>query len=289
MNGETQYVTIKILLRKACVLISYNEARILLQKVLQVNHAYLIAHPDHKLLPAQINLFQQLVKRRTAGEPIVYILGECEFYSIIFKITPSVLIPRPETELLVDLALEKISLDMPYKILDLGTGSGIIAISIAKHRTLSNVTAVENSADAIVVARKNIQALRLNNVHIVESDWFEELHKVRFDLIISNPPYVAKNDPHLYQGDLRFEPESALIAGQSGIECIQTIISSATSYLKSNGWLLFEHAYNQADLSRHLLEEAGFSDIFSHPDLAGIIRISGGRFETPLKKTARMA
>lgn len=282
MNFETQqHITIEDVLSQARILIPYNEARILLQSVLKINHAYIIAHPDQSLIPIQMHTFQLLVKRRTSGEPIAYILGECEFYSIKFKVTPSVLIPRPETELLVDLALEKISLDMPCKILDLGTGSGAIAITIAKHRALSNVTAADNSVDAIAIAKINAEYLSANNVHVIKSDWFGELTRKRFDLIISNPPYIALDDPHLNQEDLRFEPELALVAGQDGMDCIQTIISSATSYLNVGGWLLLEHGYNQAKISKQLLKEAGFSNIFSHSDLAGISRVSGGRYEAP--------
>ena len=282
--GTQQHVTIEDALSQARILIPYNEARILLQSVLKINHAHIITHPSQSLASAQINMFQLLVKRRTIGEPIAYILGEREFYSIKFKVTPSVLIPRPETEMLVDLALEKISLDMSYKILDLGTGSGAIAIAIAKHRPLSNITAADNSADAIAIAKLNTEYLNTSNVHVIKSDWFEKLTKKKFDLIISNPPYIALNDPHLNQEDLCFEPEIALVAGQDGTDCIQTIISSATSYLNAGGWLLLEHGYNQARISKQLLNEAGFSNIFSRADLAGISRVSGGRYETsPLK------
>jgi len=283
MNSEKQYITIADVLSQALILISYNDARILLQNALKINHAYIIAHPEQSLTPTQIHTFQFLIKRRASGEPIAYILGECEFYSIKFKVTPSVLIPRPETELLVDLALEKISLDMPCKILDLGTGSGAIAITIAKHRALSNVTAADNSVDAIAIARINTEYLSVNNVHVIKSDWFGELNREKFDLIISNPPYIALDDPHLNQKDLRFEPELALVAGQDGMDCIKTIISSATSYLNAGGWLLLEHGYNQAKISKQLLKESSFSNIFSRSDLAGISRVSGGRYVHPLK------
>ena len=276
-----QYITIKNALNQAQTLIPYNEARILLQSTLKINHVYIVTHPDLSLTPIQIHTFQQLVKRRASGEPIAYILGECEFYSIRFKVTPSVLIPRPETELLVDLALEKISLDTPCKILDLGTGSGVIAITIAKHRTLSNVTATDNSVDALAITKENAAYLGINNVRVIKSNWFRALTKEKFDLIVSNPPYIAHDDPHLNQGDLRFEPEIALVAKQDGIDCIQTIISSATSYLNAGGWLFLEHGYNQADISTQLLKEAGFINIFSRPDLAGILRVSGGRYVTP--------
>ena len=283
MNSEKQqYITIEDVLSHARILISYNDARILLQNVLNINHACIITRPEQNLTPIQIHTFQLLVKRRASGEPVSYILGECEFYSIKFKVTPSVLIPRPETELLVDLALEKISLGMSCEILDLGTGSGAIAITIAKHRALSNVTAADNSADAIAIAKTNAECLSVNNVHFIKSDWFGELTRKKFDLIISNPPYIALNDPHLNQKDLRFEPELALVAGQDGMDCIQTIISSAISYLNAGGWLLLEHGYNQAKITRQLLKESGFINIFSRSDLAGISRVSGGRYDPPL-------
>jgi release factor glutamine methyltransferase len=205
MNFKTRLVSIAQILNHACNYVAYTDARILLQGVLKVNHAYLIAHPKQNLTPIQIQNFQLLVTRRINGEPIAYIIGEREFYSMKFKVKPAVLIPRPETELLVDLALEKISLNLPCKVLDLGTGSGAIAITIAKHRPLANITAVDFSDDAIAVAKKNAKNLDVSNVRVIASDWFRELSGERFDYIISNPPYVVIGDPHLSQGDLRFE------------------------------------------------------------------------------------
>lgn len=278
MNFETQHITIANVLSQARNFIPYHDVRILLQSVLKVNHAYLIAHPEQSLIPTQIQTFQLLVTRRVSGEPIAYILGEREFYSLKFKVNPSVLIPRPETELLVDLALEKISSDIPCKVLDLGTGSGAIAITIAKLRLLANVTAVDSSVDAIAIAKKNAKYLNVSNVHVIKSDWFEGLAGERFDLVISNPPYVIFDDPHLSQGDLRFEPQLALAAGLDGMDCIRLIISSAASHLNVGGWLLIEHGYNQAKMSRQLLKKAGFSNIFSRSDLAGIMRVSCGRY-----------
>jgi len=279
MNFEIQQkITIKDVLSQTRALISYNEARILLQSVLKINHAHLIAHSDQYITLVQIHTFLSLVKRRANGEPIAYILGECEFYSIRFIVNSSVLIPRPETELLVDLALEKISLNLPCKIMDLGTGSGAIAISIAKHRPISRITATDNSTDAISVAKTNARHLGTNNVNILQSNWFDKLEKEKFDLIVSNPPYIALNDPHLNQKALNFEPKIALIAGEDGMECIRKIITTATSHIHAEGWLLLEHGYNQANICRRLLKNAGFSNIFSHPDLSGILRVSGGRY-----------
>ena len=277
MNFKAQRFTIAQVLSQAHNYIANTDARILLQSVLKVNHAYLIVHSDQSLIPIQIQNFQVLVTRRTNGEPVAYIIGECEFYSMKFKVKPAVLIPRPETELLVDLALERISLDLPCKVLDLGTGSGAIAITIAKLRPLANVTAVDSSIDAIVVAKKNVKYLGVSNVCVIAGDWFEEFAGERFDLIVSNPPYVVIGDPHLNQGDLRFEPRLALVAGSDGLDCIRLIIASAVSHLAVGGWLLLEHGYDQAVMSKQLLEKAGFSDIFFRSDLAGVIRASGGR------------
>ncbi len=277
MNFKAQHFTIVQVLSQARNYIADTDARVLLQSVLKVNHAYLIAHSDQSLIPIQIQNFQLLVTRRTNGEPIAYIIGEREFYSMKFKVKPAVLITRPETELLVDLALERIALDLPCKVLDLGTGSGAIAITIAKLRPLANVTAVDSSIEAIAVAKKNVKYLGVSNVCVIASDWFGEFAGERFDLIVSNPPYVVIGDPHLSQGDLRFEPRLALVAGSDGLDCIRLIIASAVSHLAVGGWLLLEHGYDQAEMSKQLLEKAGFSDIFSCSDLAGVIRASGGR------------
>ena len=279
MNFKARYITIAQVLRRARNYIADTDARILLQSVLKVNHAYLIAHSAQSLISIQIQNFQLLVTRRTKGEPIAYITGEREFYSMKFKVKPTVLIPRPETELLVDLALERIFIDLPCKVLDLGTGSGAIAITIAKHRPLANVTAVDSSVNAIAVARKNVKYLSVSNVCVIAGDWFGEFAGERFDLIVSNPPYVAIGDPHLSQGDLRFEPRLALVAGSDGLDCIRFIIAAAVSHLAVGGWLLLEHGYDQAEMSKQLLEEAGYSDIFFRSDLAGVIRASGGRYE----------
>ena len=249
----------------------------LLQNVLNVSHAHLIAHPNQELAPEQAQNFYSLASRRINGEPIAYLVGEREFYSLIFKVTPAVLIPRPETELLVDLALERISADCPYKVLDLGTGSGAIAITIAKHRPLASITAVDSSVDAIAVARVNARHLDATNVHMVAGDWFNGVAGEEFDLIVSNPPYVADGDSHLDQGDLRFEPRTALTAGGDGLDCIRCIITSAAGHLAAGGWLLLEHGYDQAEACRRLLGEAGFDDVFSRSDLAGVMRASGGK------------
>lgn len=271
-----QQITILEALRQAGHDIDEIDARILLQYVLSVSHAHLLAHPEQELAQDQVLSFRTLTIRRAHGEPVAYLTGKREFYSLDFSVTPAVLIPRPETELLVDLAFARIPLDLPCKVLDLGTGSGAIALTIAKHRPLADVIAVDFSADALMVAGKNAEQLNVSNVRIMEADWFEGLAGEKFDLIVSNPPYVAYGDPHLVEGDLRFEPGIALTAGDEGLDCIRSIIASAPAHLAAGGALLLEHGYDQAETCRQLLDEAGFGGVFSHPDLAGIMRVSGG-------------
>lgn len=264
------------------------DGRILLQHVLNVSHAHLIAYPEQILTPEQARRFHLLVKRRIHGDPVAYLTGQREFYGMEFAVTPAVLIPRPETELLVDLALARIPCRIPHSILDLGTGCGAVALSIAKNRPLASITAVDISADAVEVAQTNARQLDVKNVHIIQSDWFEELAGERFDLIVSNPPYIADNDPHLSQGDLRFEPGVALTSGGDGLDCIRSIIASAPAYLAEGGALLLEHGYDQAVACRQLLSAAGFVAVYSRPDLADIMRVSGGRLGSFTKEAVRM-
>lgn len=251
------------------------EAQMLLQRVLGVNRAYLLAHPEQALDEAQTAAYRSLLQRRLAGEPLAYILGEREFHGLNFRVTPATLIPRPETELLVALALQR----MPQRgrALDLGTGSGAIALSIAHARPDIEVTAVDASADALAVARDNARRLNVGNARFVQGDWFAALAGERFDLIVSNPPYIAEGDEHLKQGDVRFEPVSALVSGADGLDDIRRIIAQAKDHLDPGGWLLFEHGYNQAGGARELLRQGGFDDVSSTRDLAGIERVSGGR------------
>lgn len=269
-------ITISEALHQARRNLGDTDARMLLQHALNVSHAHLIAYPDQELSPEQIQYLGQLTQRRACGEPVAYLTGRREFYSLDFKVTPAVLIPRPETELLVDLALERIPVDRTFKVLDLGTGSGAIALTIAKHRPLVSVIAVDASVEAARIAESNAEQLNVHNVRIMRGDWFEGLGGERFDLIVSNPPYVASTDPHLSQGDLRFEPAMALTDGADGLGCLRTIMGSAPAHLVAGGTLLVEHGYDQAEVCRQLLENAGFGAIICRPDLAGIPRISGG-------------
>ncbi|SFI95097.1 peptide chain release factor N(5)-glutamine methyltransferase [Nitrosomonas sp. Nm34] len=270
-------VTIAQALQDAHRLVDHIEARLLLQYALNVDAAFLAAHSDTILNREQLNTFQLLVTRRAAGVPVAYLVGEREFYDLTFKVTPAVLIPRPETELLVELALSRIPVNQSCKVLDLGTGSGAIALTIGKHRPLAHVTAVDLLPDALSIARLNAERLGIHNVQIHAGNWFDQLDHDEFNLIISNPPYVAQGDPHLDQGDLRFEPRIALMALNDGLACIRHIIANAPNFLAARGELLLEHGYDQAAICRQLLAESSFINIFSCPDLAGILRVSGGQ------------
>jgi release factor glutamine methyltransferase len=248
------------------------DARVLLRTLLGVNDAYLVAHAHDSVGEPQAAQFRALAARRAAGEPIAYLVGEREFYGQVFKVTPAVLIPRPETELLVELALQR----APRRVLDLGTGSGCIAISIALACPAADVMALERSEAALAVARDNAARLRARNVTLQHSDWFDAVNGQRFDVIVSNPPYVAAGDAHLSQGDLRFEPAAALVSGVAGFDDLDRIIAGARAHLAPGGWLLLEHGYDQALRCRERLADAGFREVQSWRDLAGIERVSGG-------------
>lgn len=253
------------------------EVQYLLQQVLKKPRAWLLAHPEAALEPEQQGAYTAMLERRLQGEPLAYILGEREFYSLKFRVTPATLIPRPETELLVELALQRMPEGQPLRVLDLGTGSGAIALSIAHHRPMAEVVAVDASAAALAVARENAVRLGIRNVNFMQGEWYAPLGAQRFDLIVSNPPYVAENDPHLQQGDLRFEPPSALASGADGLNDIRRIVADAGAHLERGGWLLLEHGYDQAAAVRALLRGAGLAEEFSACDLAGIERASGAR------------
>lgn len=247
----------------------------LLQAVLKVPRAYLLAHPERELNEAEQSTCQALLHRRLAGEPMAHILGEREFFGLNLKVTPATLIPRPETELLVELALQKLSQHPGMRVLDLGTGTGAIALAIAHTRPDVEVVAVDASASALEVARENARRLGTGNVSFEQSDWFSALGGNRFDLIVSNPPYIAASDEHLSQGDVRFEPMTALVSGVDGLDDIRRIVIRAKDFLRPEGWLLLEHGYDQAPRVREILLQNDYVSIFSARDLAGIERVSG--------------
>ncbi len=252
------------------------EVRTLVGAVLQVNRAWLIAH-EHDALPAEsVEQYQNLLARRLNGEPVAYLLGEKEFFGRSFKVAPDVLVPRPETELLVELALEKAASLPNPRILDLGTGSGCIAVSLALECKHCQVFAVEYSEQALTIARDNAVSLGAQ-LEFYAGDWFAALpgNTQKFDLIVSNPPYIESADPHL--AALQHEPITALASGQDGLDDIRRIIEAAPAHLKPSGWLMLEHGWNQAKAVRGLLQGAGFQDVETRKDLAGIGRVSMGR------------
>lgn len=249
------------------------EVQCLLQAVLQVSRAYLLTHPERILNDDESARYGGLFARRLAGEPVAYLLGEREFYGLNFRVTPATLIPRPDTELLVETALQKVP--KGGRLLDMGTGSGAIAISVAHCRPDVEVVAVDASEAALTVARENAQRLQVNNLQFLHSDWFSSLSGERFDTIASNPPYIESDDVHLSQ--LRFEPLSALASGADGLDDIRLIIAEAKEHLNPGGWLMFEHGYNQAERVRLLLKTAGLRDVASVRDLSGIERVTLGR------------
>lgn len=271
--------SVAAVLRVARGRIAAAEAKLLLRHVLGCSHASLDAHPERELAETQRAALHDLVERRRRGEPIAYLVGVREFYGREFRVSPAVLIPRPETELLVDLGLEKLAALERPRILDLGTGSGALGITLALERQDADVMAVDASAAALGVASENAKALGAT-IRLVESDWFSALRGESFDLIVANPPYVAESDPHLEQGDVRFEPRAALAAGADGLDALRRIAAESPAYLNAGGWFLTEHGFDQAARCRQLLVAAGFSHVMSWRDLAGIERVSGGCRDT---------
>lgn len=254
------------------------EVQCLLQRVLGVNRAYLMTYPERVLDASELSTYNALLARRLQGEPMAYLFGEREFYGLMFNVTTATLIPRPDTELLVELALARIPQGQPCRVLDMGTGSGAIAISLAYHRPVADITAVDACVDALAVAQSNANRLLKNgNLHCLSSNWFSALAEQRYHVIVSNPPYIRAADPHLQQGDVRHEPLTALAAGDDGLSDLRHIISHAPAHLHPNGWLLLEHGYDQAEEVRALLQQAGFLEVFSERDLAGVARVTGGQ------------
>ena len=265
--------------RLACQRIARLDARLLLEQVTACTHADLIAHPTRMLSADQLARLDTLVSRRAEGEPLAYLLGSAGFYGLEFIVTPAVLIPRPETELLIDLAIECLQSWPRAQILDLGTGSGVLAVTLARLCRGASVTAVDLSLAALAVARGNA-ARHAVEVGFLLGDWYAPLGESCFDLIVANPPYVAHADPHLQHGGLPFEPRMALtdgVVGGDGLACLRAIIGGAVAHLRPGGCLLVEHGYDQAAAVRQLLAQQRLVEVDSWRDLAGIERVSGGR------------
>jgi release factor glutamine methyltransferase len=250
------------------------ENRILLCHALGLPRVALITQSERVLTIEEAALLNALVARRLRGEPIAYIVGEREFFGLPFKVTPAVLIPRPDTELLVEIALDRLA--PQARLLDMGTGSGAIAVAAAHTRPDLTVTALDVSDDALAIAGENAAANGAR-VRFVGSNWYEALGEERFDVIVSNPPYIVAGDAHLSEGDLRFEPIDALTDHGDGLSDLRSIIDGAGAHLEDGGWLLLEHGYDQAGAVRALLGAGGYLDVQSWRDLAGIERVSGGR------------
>ncbi len=254
-----------------------HEAELMLLQVLGRDRAWLFAHGDDLLPDEAVAAFDVLLSRRIAGEPLAYILGRRGFWTLDLQVSPATLIPRPETERLVELALERLPTDRPLRLVDLGTGTGAIALALASERPLARVVATDLSEAALRVARANGQANGIASVTFRQGSWLAPLAGERFDLIASNPPYIADGDPHLTQGDLRFEPPGALSSGADGLDAIRDIVAAAPTHLVRGGWLLLEHGWDQGAAIRELLIAAGFVDVATEPDLEQRDRVSVGR------------
>ena len=250
------------------------DARLLLQYATGCTHADLLARPETPVLEPAYAQFVEWIERRAAGEPLAYLVGEAEFRGRVFQVSPDVLIPRPDTEVLVELALERLSGIAQPRVLDLGTGSGIVAISLALEWPVARVVAVDLSVAALQIAANNAGRLAAD-VDWRIGDWFQPVASERFDLIVANPPYIAAGDPHLAGDGLPHEPQSALTDGGDGLDCIRHIIAAAAAHLQPGGSLLLEHGHDQGAACRNLLTAAGFQEPFTHPDLAGSDRVSG--------------
>ena len=254
------------------------DAELLLAHVLHKSRTWLHTWPEQELSAEQAEQFQQLVTRRAAGEPVAHLVGQQDFWSLTLQVTADTLIPRPETERLVELALERIPRQVSCRIADLGTGTGAIALALAKERPNCGIIATDRSAAALAVARNNARHNQIGNVQFRQGNWLDALQdEAGFDVIVSNPPYIKVTDPHLQQGDVRFEPATALKAGYTGLDDLRHIIQGALAYLEPGGWLLLEHGYDQREAVLQLLQQAGYEQVIDYTDLAGQPRVAEGR------------
>lgn len=281
MSAMTQTPKLRLdaMLRQASDRIEPTEARLLLAHALGRTDAWLYAHDDEPVDDASARRFAALVEARAGGEPIAYLTGRRGFWTLELEVNANTLIPRPETELLVELALSRLAAGSSSRVADLGTGSGAIALAIAKERPHARVMATDASEGALVVATRNAESNAIPNVEFRHGDWFAPLLGERFDLIASNPPYIADGDPHLQQGDLRFEPATALSSGRDGLDDIRDIVAHAGRHLVKGGWLLLEHGLQQGAAIRALFAEAGFSEIATERDLEMRDRVTLGRWK----------
>ena len=269
--------TVKAALEELMASMDRVDAQVIMAEVLGVNRAWIAANPMRILTEGEDARIDSLAVQRAMGRPVAYLLNRREFYGRDFEVGPDVLIPRPDTETLIEAALPRLT--PRASCLDLGTGSGAIAVTIACQRPQARVMATDSSAAALEVAARNAQKHGCRErIEFAQGSWYEPVGPRRFDLVVSNPPYVAAGDPHLGRGDLRFEPPGALTDGSAdGLDSIRAVVAGAADHLAPGGWLLFEHGHDQAQASRQLLEAAGFHDLLSHADLAGIPRVAGGR------------
>ncbi|GAA0253459.1 peptide chain release factor N(5)-glutamine methyltransferase [Rhodanobacter caeni] len=253
------------------------EAELLLLHAVRQPRSWLFAHAGDDIDMDVQTVYGELLERRARGEPVAYITGSRGFWSLELEVTPATLIPRPETELLVELALQRLPRDSACAVADLGTGSGAVALALASERPRCRVIATDASEAALAVAARNAARLGIGNVVFAQGDWMAPLGDARFELIVSNPPYIEAGDVHLARGDLRFEPATALASGRDGLDDIRRIVATARQHLLPGGWLLFEHGWNQGDAARALLEQAGYTDVFTAQDLEQRDRVSGAR------------
>jgi release factor glutamine methyltransferase len=253
------------------------DAQVLLCHVLQCNSAHLIAWPEKRLDEAQQRHFLQFIEQRRQGYPVAHLTGQREFWSMDFMVDESTLIPRPETETLIEYVLENHSHHSSLKLLDMGTGTGAIAIVLAKENPGWQVHACDISPQAIQLAKRNRDKHEINNLTLLKSDWFSDIDGTDYDIIISNPPYIDADDPHLNQGDVRFEPASALISDNQGMKDIEHICSQAKGHLNNAGWLIVEHGYDQAEKVADCFAKNGYSEITQKKDLSSHIRMTAGR------------